>query len=385
MDKKNNFSFLYELKQTASDEAEILLYSEIVSYKWRPDDPEMTAAEFDKLLKEAKKNGATKLRLRINCPGGSVWQAVAMKTQIMLAGFEEVNIDIEGLCASAATFFPCIPGANVRIAEGSSFMIHNPYTSVWGGTAKDFRATADRLEKMQDDQHTMYARRSGQTEEQIKQWMDDETWFTAAEAVEKGFADSVIDGLNAAACVREEDMELMQSIYSHVPAGIKPMEAPPAAEETNVSNAAGDGDAENKNSHKEETVNMEIKDVTAQQLMAENPELYNEIHAAGVNAERERQQQITELTDEGFETLAQTAKDNGTSAADFLKEVVKARAQKKKDHLAQRRDETAPAEKVAAGAHTDNDKANEAEEIKQYAKEIAEMAGSVNASNAAMY
>lgn len=382
--EKNKFRFHYELQQKADDEAEILLYSEIVSYKWSKDDPDMTAADFDKLVKEAKASGATKLRLRINCPGGSVWQAVAMKTQIMLAGFEEVNIDIEGLCASAATFFPCIPGANVRIAEGSSFMIHNPYTSVWGGTAKDFRATADRLEKMQADQYTMYARRSGQSEEQIREWMDAETWFTAKEAVEKGFADSVIDSADAAACVKDDAIKLMQSIYQNVPADMR-REASHQREEETVSNAAGDGGAENKNISKEENENMEIKDVTAQQLMAENPELYEEIHNAGVSAERERQQQIDALTDEGFEEMAKQAKETGMSAGDFLKEVVKSRSQKKKDFLSQRRTETQPAQAVAAGADTDNNGADEEAELKQYAKEMAAMATAKNSAAAAMY
>lgn len=375
MSKKEQFRFLYDLRQSADkEEAEIMLYSDIVSYKWSKDDPEMTAADFDKLIKEAKASGATKLRLRINCPGGSVFQAVAMKTQIMLAGFEEVNVDIEGLCASAATFFVCVPGARVRIAEGSSFMIHNPYTSVCGGTAADFRATAERLEKMQEDQHGMYARKSGQTEEQIKAWMDAETWFTAKEAVESGFADSMIGGLDAAACVREEQYELMQKIYTHVPESVH---------KENVSNAPSKTAAEDK-TNKEET-NMEIKDLTEKQLMDENPGLYEAIRNAGVNAERERTQQIEALTDEGFEELAESAKESGMSAADFLKEVVKERAAKKKEHITNRRAETAAAAAVEAGSETDNDGEGEAEEIAKYAKEMAEMAKNMNGAKNGMH
>ena len=149
---EKGFQFGYSLHETAQqDEAEILIYSEIVSMKWREDDPEVTAADFDKLLKAAKSSGAKKLRLRVNSPGGHVDQAVAMKTMLNNSGFEEINVDIEGMCASAATFFVCVHNAHVRIAQGSEFMIHNPSTYCWGG-AEAFRRTAERMEKMQKEQ-----------------------------------------------------------------------------------------------------------------------------------------------------------------------------------------------------------------------------------------
>lgn len=105
MSEKNMFRFGYSLTQSAKpEEAEIMIYSDIVSWKWRAEDPAVTAKEFDKLLKEAKASGAKKLRLRLNCPGGSVEQAVAMKAMLNTSGFEEIHVDIEGMCASAATF-----------------------------------------------------------------------------------------------------------------------------------------------------------------------------------------------------------------------------------------------------------------------------------------
>ncbi|MFR5794152.1 MAG: hypothetical protein ACLUI3_00315 [Christensenellales bacterium] len=59
MPRNEAFAFRYDLRMAAeSEEAEILLYGEIVQYKYREDDPDMTARDFDKLLKEAKASGA---------------------------------------------------------------------------------------------------------------------------------------------------------------------------------------------------------------------------------------------------------------------------------------------------------------------------------------
>ena len=82
-----------ELNMEANSEsAEIMVYSNIVSYKYFEDDPAVTALEFDKMMKRARESGAKTLNLRINSPGGSVYQAVAMRTMLMTADFETINI-----------------------------------------------------------------------------------------------------------------------------------------------------------------------------------------------------------------------------------------------------------------------------------------------------
>ena len=110
------YSIQFTMKAEGED-AEVMVYSVITRYKWDEDD--VTATDFDKQLKEAKKNGAKNLHIRINSPGGEVYSAVAMRSMVMNAGFDRVSVMIEGLCASAATLFATIPGAHVVIAEGS--------------------------------------------------------------------------------------------------------------------------------------------------------------------------------------------------------------------------------------------------------------------------
>lgn len=372
MRDKKGFRFQWELQQSASnEEAEIMIYSEICSYQWYSED--VTASGFDKALKEAKKSGATKLRLRINSPGGDVWQAVAMKTMLETSDFEEINIDIEGLCASAATFFPCVAGAKVRIASGSEFMIHNPATVVWG-TASKFQKTAERLTKMENEQHGWYAKRTGQTEEQIKAWMDEEKWFTAKEAVEYGFCDELIQAEPVAACASQDAIGLMRELYKSVPEEI--------LKKTNVRNGAaivaGGGPTEYQ-TNQEEQDNMDIREITEQQLLEGNPELHRAIMQKGADAERARIRDIDSLTAEGFEELAKKAKEDGTSAGDFLRQVVAEQGKRKKDFVSNRQKETAPASLVTGGAAEDNNSGvSEKEELDRYAKEMAAMAADIS-------
>ena len=140
------------------DDAEVMIYSEISSSKWWGD--ETTPTDFDKALKEARKNGATKLTVRVNSPGGDVFSAVAMRTMIINAGFESVRVMIEGLCASAATLIAAIPAAHVVIAEGSEFMIHNPWTIAWGN-ADDLAKEVGHLRQMEATGNLFQPNRTG--------------------------------------------------------------------------------------------------------------------------------------------------------------------------------------------------------------------------------
>ena len=80
-------------------------------------------------------------------------------------------------------------------------MMHNP----WGigiGDAARLRKNADTLDKMKRDIVALYSRRTGMDGKEISALMDAETWYTADEAVEAGFADSVAErDMDAAAKV----------------------------------------------------------------------------------------------------------------------------------------------------------------------------------------
>ena len=347
------------------DDAEVMIYSEISSSKWWGD--ETTPTDFDKALKEARKNGATKLTVRVNSPGGDVFSAVAMRTMIINAGFESVRVMIEGLCASAATLIAAIPAAHVVIAEGSEFMIHNPWTIAWGN-ADDLAKEVDHLRQMEATFREIYSNRTGQDAETNREWMDNETWFTAQAAVENGFCDEILEAEPIAACVTPRDMDVMKSLYHAIPKEISVRDEPTTPTVSPEDPVAGF--STEINNHEEEPEHMEIKDISMDQLRAENPALLEQIQQEAVTAERQRQDDIDALTVPGYEAMATEAKANGTSAMDFQRQIVAAMKQKGATFMQQRQQETTPAKGVTGGAAEDGKKSDE-DEIEANAREIA--------------
>ncbi len=122
---------------------------------------------------------------------------------------------------------------------------------------------------------------------------------------------------------------------------------------------------------------MEIKDISMDQLRAENPALLEQIQQQAVAAERQRQDDIDALTVPGYEAMASEAKANGTSAMDFQRQIVAAMKQKGATYLQQRQQETNPAKGVSGGAAEDEKDSEDAridaaaKEIEAYAKAYA--------------
>jgi ATP-dependent Clp protease protease subunit len=170
----------YEIVTAAeADEATIYLYDTIDPF-WG-----VSAKQFVKDLNAIK---SPTIHLRINSPGGDVFDGRAIATAIAQHP-SKVIAHIDGLAASAASYV-AIAADEVEIAAGAFFMIHKAWTIAFGN-ADDLKATAGILEQIDESLVKDYARKTDNTAEQIAQWMAEETWFEADEAVEKGFADRV--------------------------------------------------------------------------------------------------------------------------------------------------------------------------------------------------
>ena len=176
----------FEVKNDG-DEATIYVYDVIDSY-WG-----IKAADFVQALAAL---AAPTIHLRINSPGGDVFDARAMATAI-LGHKSKVIAHIDGMALSAATTI-AIAAAEVEIAEGGFFMVHQAWTLAYGN-ANDLIEMADLLEKIDAAIAADYGRKTKKSNEQIVQWMAEETWFNAQEAVDAGFADRVFKGAEPAA------------------------------------------------------------------------------------------------------------------------------------------------------------------------------------------
>lgn len=166
-----------------TSEATAYVYSSIGG--WFGIDPSSWVPEF--LALDVKT-----IHLRINSPGGSVFDAEAMRTAIAQHP-AKVIAHIDGMAASAATSV-AIAADEVEMSSGAMFMIHNAWGWAMGG-AKEMRDYADLLEKINGNIRAEYGRKTGKGEDQLKEWMDAETWFTAEEALTHGFVDKIFSAV----------------------------------------------------------------------------------------------------------------------------------------------------------------------------------------------
>ena len=137
--------------------------------------------------------GGKDITLWINSPGGSVFDAGAILTAMQRhqSGEHAVNVVVDGLAASAATYI-AVHGDDRQIGKMSMFMIHNSWSYAIGDAA-EMRKIADVLDKIDGTYSEMMAEQSTMSEEDIRTAMQKETWFTGGEAVEAGFMDSVYE------------------------------------------------------------------------------------------------------------------------------------------------------------------------------------------------
>lgn len=148
------------------------------------------------------------IHLRIDSPGGDVFAARAMMTAISQHP-AKVIAHVDGLAASAATGI-CMACDEVEISSGARFMIHNAWT-IAIGNKDDMRKTGDLLDKIDAGLVDDYARRTGKAVDVVTGWMDEETWFSADEAVANGFADRKIE------VVKKRANNWNLSAYNHAP------------------------------------------------------------------------------------------------------------------------------------------------------------------------
>ena len=171
--------------------AELYIFDAIGKDPWTGEgvDP----ADVVAAIAEAK--GADELAIHINSPGGFVFDGMAIFNAIRaFAGKKTVYVD--GLAASIASII-ALAGDRVVMNEGSMFMIHDPMSGVFAFGSADViedeaRKTVASLRKIREALLDVYQNATGRSLSEISAWMTAETWMTADESVQRGFADEVV-------------------------------------------------------------------------------------------------------------------------------------------------------------------------------------------------
>lgn len=123
----------------------------------------------------------------INSSGGDIF--AASEIYDMLAEKSKATIKVI-FAASAASYIAC--ACTSEIVPTGMLMIHN-VSSYAAGDYNDMAHESGVLLKASKAVATAYRLKTGMTEDELIGLMDNETWLTADEAVEKGFVDKITE------------------------------------------------------------------------------------------------------------------------------------------------------------------------------------------------
>jgi ATP-dependent Clp protease protease subunit len=208
--------------QDAADVAELLIY-DVIGFDWWTGEG-ITAKQFVKDL-AALPDSITTIKVRVNSPGGDVFEAVAIANALKQHR-ARIEMSIEGLAASAATIVTCA-GDVIRIADNALMMIHNPWSWVIG-ESKDMRKTADKLDIIRGSILATYCWVSPLSADELSALMDATTWMDAAEAIANGFATETVEGLRAAALLDPAALAKFPAVPDKYRARLRAVLATPA-------------------------------------------------------------------------------------------------------------------------------------------------------------
>jgi ATP-dependent Clp endopeptidase proteolytic subunit ClpP len=198
--------------------AEIVIYDEIGAFG-------IPAKAF---LDELKALGPiAELTLRINSPGGSVFDGVAIYNALKRHD-AAITVWIDGIAASIASMI-AMAGDEVVMPENAMLMLHDPSGLVMG-TASDMRAMAEALDRMKAGMVAAYRDKSGRDSPEIEAVMADETWLSAEEAVALGLADRVEAPVRMAA-------QFDLSRFRNTPPQLAALAAVPTSQEDDMSDS----------------------------------------------------------------------------------------------------------------------------------------------------
>ncbi len=150
------------------------------------------------------------LTMRFHSPGGDIQVGAAITGFLSSARemgmIKEIMSVVDGACYSVSTYI-CMVGERVSMSELGLWLLHKP-TATLTDTSDGLRAAAATVDALEQIENQSLATRSGNTVEQIAQWVDGEgssdgTMFTAQQALEAGFVDEIVQPINFEQTERE--------------------------------------------------------------------------------------------------------------------------------------------------------------------------------------
>jgi ATP-dependent Clp protease protease subunit len=229
----------YSIKNLLNGNAEIDIFGDIDSW-W--------GYNLNQLRYELSAIQSNELTVNISTYGGDAFEALAIGG-VLDSLQKNVTTIGYGVVASAGTVI-LLAGKKRKMAANSFFMIHNP-TAMTGGEASEIRKTADLLDKIQSQLVDIYVtaiEKSGKlidgsretTAKKVTKWVENETWFTADEALQYGFIDEITEPVEFITPTNAAEFKNKIAAYKKVPAQIinklSEMENPKETKENTTAN-----------------------------------------------------------------------------------------------------------------------------------------------------
>lgn len=333
----------WNIASVSADEGEIVLYGDVLSQQpidWWTGEPEpgmyITPEGFMEDLAVVKDK--SKITVRLNSCGGDLYTGIAIHNAIKSLS-AEINVVVEGIAASAASVIMCA-GDTVSVYPGSLVMIHEPRCTVvdYCGV-DDLKAIIKMLNAGIDSCAEVYAAKTGDTTEHLKSMMHKETWMTGKEAIDKGFADQLLNGEDPDMKMCGKDVLMVAGIKHdikglHIPESLGIKQISPAAKAEDIK-PTGATEEQKKGETQMFNNTEELRTAEPQLVSQIEAEAADRAVAQAVADERARLRAIDEIAPVVGDELVQEAKygENPCTAEQLALRAVQAQAALGTTHL----------------------------------------------------
>ena len=164
---------------------ELTIYG-VIGDSWWEDS--ISASDIDGALK----NATGDILIYLNSPGGDAFDGIAIYNRLINHKEKhkaKVTVRVDGWACSAASLI-IFAADEVVMGLGSMLMIHEASSFTWG-TKRDMRKEADMLEQLEEGIIDIYMTKANVDREEIRNMVDEETWFSSQKAIEISFATSI--------------------------------------------------------------------------------------------------------------------------------------------------------------------------------------------------
>lgn len=178
------------IKNEAAREATIYIYGRIGGLDMESWKPINTADKFKDEFKAIEADADT-IHVRINSPGGSVFEGLAIYNTLFASSKKIITYN-DGLAASMGALI-LLAGDEIHSFSNSLFMLHNA-SGMFAGNKKQIEEQLEVMDSIDESLSTAIEERLGITSEEVKEnYLNyKDNWFTAKQAEAAGFYDLII-------------------------------------------------------------------------------------------------------------------------------------------------------------------------------------------------